>query len=187
MHCCGITFNGGNSAVVAASDLACYDLTPATINCVIGKFFFLIFYLYSTLRSREGQVVIVSVADTPPFFSFFRTASDPFTNGGTCSGNYACCQVNDLVPLLGLFCSDPPGGCVGSAEGNGECTDILSNGDGFRFGQCGKNDVRNIRGLLGLSVGDVDVKKREEVVEKREALLEGKRRELVEMVRMGEL
>lgn len=78
---------------------------------------------------------------------------------------------------------------MGSAEGNGECTDILSNGDGFRFGQCGKNDVRNIRGLLGLSVGDVDIKKREEVqvVEKREALLEGKRRELVEMVRMGEL
>lgn len=76
---------------------------------------------------------------------------------------------------------------MGPAEGNGECTDILSNGDGFRFGQCGKNDVRNIRGLLGLSVGDVDIKKREEVVEKREALLEGKRRELVEMVRMGEL
>lgn len=75
---------------------------------------------------------------------------------------------------------------MGSAEGNGECTDILSNGDGFRFGQCGKNDVRNIRGLLGLSVEDVDIKKREEV-EKREALLEGKRRELVEMVRMGEL
>lgn len=75
---------------------------------------------------------------------------------------------------------------MGSAEGNGECTDILSNGDGFRFGQCGKNDVRNIRGLLGLSVGDVDIKKRGEV-EKREALLEGKRRELVEMVRMGEL
>lgn len=75
---------------------------------------------------------------------------------------------------------------MGSAEGNGECTDILSNGDGFRFGQCGKNDVRNIRGLLGLSVGDVDVKKREEV-KKREALLEGKRRELVEIVRMGEL
>lgn len=131
---------------------------------------------------------LLLVTNTPLFFPFFRTASDPFTNGGgTCSGNYACCQVNDLVPLLGLFCSDPPGGCVGSAEGNGECTDILSNGDGFRFGQCGKNDVRNIRGLLGLSVGDVDIKKREEVVEKREALLEGKRRELVEMVRMGEL
>lgn len=75
---------------------------------------------------------------------------------------------------------------MGSAEGNGECTDILSNGDGFRFGQCGKNDVRNIRGLLGLSVGDVDIKRREEV-EEREVLLEGKRRELVEIVRMGEL
>lgn len=42
LHCCEITFNGGNSAVVAASDLACYDLTPATINCVIGKCFFLL-------------------------------------------------------------------------------------------------------------------------------------------------
>lgn len=70
---------------------------------------------------------------------------------------------------------------MGNAEGNGECTDILSNGDGSRFGQCGKNDVRNIRGLLGLSIGDVDIK-----MEKRDAL-EEKRRELVEMASLGEL
>ena len=36
LHCCEITFNGGNALVVAASDLACYDLTPATTNCIIG-------------------------------------------------------------------------------------------------------------------------------------------------------
>lgn len=59
LHCCEITFNGGNSAVVAASDLACYDLTPATINCVIGKSFF--FFLYSNLHSREGQDLVVVI------------------------------------------------------------------------------------------------------------------------------
>jgi hypothetical protein len=58
--------------------------------------------------------------------------------------------VNDLVPLLGLFCSAPPGGCVGPEEGNGQCTNIFANGNGGRFGQCSPNDVSDMRQSAGL-------------------------------------
>lgn len=36
LHCCQATFSGGLAPVVLASDLACYDLTPAVVNCIIS-------------------------------------------------------------------------------------------------------------------------------------------------------
>lgn len=36
LYCCQATFAGHNALVVAAVDLACYDLTPADVNCIIS-------------------------------------------------------------------------------------------------------------------------------------------------------
>ncbi|KAF2208976.1 hypothetical protein CERZMDRAFT_100964 [Cercospora zeae-maydis SCOH1-5] len=35
LHCCQATFTGAALPVALASDLLCYDLTPAVVNCVI--------------------------------------------------------------------------------------------------------------------------------------------------------
>jgi hypothetical protein len=47
LHCCQATFNGGMSPVKELSNLGCYDLTPATVNCIIGK-------LSARLRGRTN-------------------------------------------------------------------------------------------------------------------------------------
>ncbi|SMQ55109.1 unnamed protein product [Zymoseptoria tritici ST99CH_3D7] len=65
-----------------------------------------------------------------------------------CVGEYACCQVNDLDPVLGLYCSKPPGDCIGREGGDpASCTEVLEG----RFGNCTDNDVRNNQGLLGIA------------------------------------
>ncbi|KXT10957.1 hypothetical protein AC579_7171 [Pseudocercospora musae] len=107
LHCCAATFNGGLAPVKELSNLACYDLTPATVNCIIAE------------------------------------------DNGPCTGTYSCCQVNDLVPVAGLFCSPPPGGCLGE-ESDGGCTDLLNNQNGSRFGQCTADDITDMRNGLGL-------------------------------------
>ncbi|CZT23155.1 uncharacterized protein RCC_08865 [Ramularia collo-cygni] len=109
LHCCQATFSGSAAPVTLLADLACYDLTPAVVNCVITE---------APIDPEHG-----------------------------CVGEYSCCQVNDLNPLLGLFCSKPPGDCVGD-EANGRCTDVI----GGRFGHCSDNDVRNNRLLEGLGL-----------------------------------
>jgi len=53
--------------------------------------------------------------------------------------------VDDLAPVLGLFCSKPQGDCTGS-DANGQCTDLISG----RFGNCSSGDVLGIRNALGL-------------------------------------
>ncbi|SMY29251.1 unnamed protein product [Zymoseptoria tritici ST99CH_1A5] len=112
LHCCQATFTGAAAPVTLAADLACYDLTPAVLNCVITN------------------------APIDPDFG--------------CVGEYACCQVNELNPLLGLFCSKPPGDCRGREGGSpAYCTDVI---DG-RFGNCTDNDVKNNQGLLGIGDG----------------------------------
>ncbi|KAF2239066.1 hypothetical protein EV356DRAFT_502001 [Viridothelium virens] len=50
---------------------------------------------------------------------------DPDTG---CVGTYTCCQVTRLAPVVGLFCSKPPGDCEGGPE---NCTNILD-----KFGDC---------------------------------------------------
>ncbi|KAF2164266.1 hypothetical protein M409DRAFT_25609 [Zasmidium cellare ATCC 36951] len=101
LHCCQATFSGGLLPIVLAADLACYDLTPAVVNCII--------------------------TDAP---------IDPETG---CMGTYSCCQVNDFAPVLGLFCSKPPGDCVDS-EGDGRCTDLITG----RF-NCTDGDRERVR------------------------------------------
>ncbi|KAK4624865.1 Ecp14-2 [Fulvia fulva] len=64
-----------------------------------------------------------------------------------CVGEYACCQVNTLTPVLGLFCSKPPGDCTGSEGGDPpHCLDLV----GGRFRQCSKDEVDQQRADLGL-------------------------------------
>ncbi|CAK1358666.1 unnamed protein product [Cercospora beticola] len=74
--------------------------------------------------------------------------SDPDTG---CYGTPLCCQVNALSPALGLFCSKPPGNCVGK-ESDGRCLETLTD----RFGNCTESDINRQRGDLGLGVvGDI--------------------------------
>jgi hypothetical protein len=129
LHCCQATFSGGLAPVKMLADLACYDLTPAVVNCIICE---------SVLFLTRDRLLTIFPADAP---------SDPNTG---CVGEYACCQVNDLNPVLGLFCSKPPGGCTGDEGGNPpHCTDVING----RFGQCTNDDVQRNRGLLGLGTG----------------------------------
>ncbi|USW57206.1 hypothetical protein Slin15195_G105250 [Septoria linicola] len=74
--------------------------------------------------------------------------SDPDTG---CYGTPLCCQVSDLDPVIGLFCSKPPGNCRGK-EGDGRCLETLTD----RFGNCSESDINRARGDLGLGpVGDL--------------------------------
>ncbi|CZT25168.1 uncharacterized protein RCC_10897 [Ramularia collo-cygni] len=60
-----------------------------------------------------------------------------------CKGVWSCCQVNTLAPLLGIFCSDPPGECVGD-EAPPRCLDVLND----RFGHCPANGGGLLGGIL---------------------------------------
>lgn len=133
LHCCQATFSGSAAPVTLAADLLCYDITPAVVNCII-----------STSPSPSPST---SRANVP------LTADAPIDAGSGCVGEYSCCQVNDLNPILGMFCSKPPGDCIGAeggdAGGKPYCEEILKG----RFGHCTDNDIRNNRLLMGLGVG----------------------------------
>lgn len=120
LHCCSATFAGDLAPVRLLSDLACYDLTPADTNCIISEW-------RRAVLQTSGVSSNISPANAPV---------DPLVG---CRGVWSCCQVNNLAPLLGLFCSEPPGECVGD-EAPPRCLDVLND----RFGHCPANG-----GLLG--------------------------------------
>lgn len=66
-----------------------------------------------------------------------------------CKGVWSCCQVNTLAPLLGIFCSEPPGECVGD-EAPPRCLDVLTN----RFGHCPANGGGSQGDGGGLKLGE---------------------------------
>jgi hypothetical protein len=78
---------------------------------------------------------------------FFCSADAPIDPDRGCVGEYACCQVNDLAPVLGMFCSKPPGDCTGDESGQPPyCLDVVNG----RFGNCSDKDVDEARNRLGL-------------------------------------
>jgi len=94
----------------------------------------------------EAAADLVCYNLTPAVVNCILT-DDTITPDYSCVGEWACCQVNDLTPVIGLFCSKPPGDCQGPEGGQPPyCLDVI---DG-RFGNCTDDEVNKARSDFGL-------------------------------------
>lgn len=118
LYCCQATFSGAPAPIVAASNLTCYDITPEVVNCIISKYLTVLSH-GSDPRTFFYKTKFAPLLDLPLTPVTADASSLP---GSGCVGTYSCCQVTNLAPVLGLFCSKPPGDCVG---GRDSCTNVL--------------------------------------------------------------